>query len=708
MMAAMTRSHNPFGTLSVLAAPLLVAAALFAPSWPGGVPIAPLERWMIGVFAAAFLVLGYSIRRDAAGFGALAFAFLTGAAAQLYMTEPLWFPTLRLKPQTLTDWVMVAILVTEAVVVASALVRAGWRPLLAAAAQRLGAGRVVLFLAFTFAFVVPVLHYVGRDAAGAYVAHVLAGAALILLHIAALVSMTRTRSPISAAHRLTPIAPATIAVVASLLLGVFAFEGIPHVEDEVGYLFQAQTFAGGALTAPAPPEAAQPALDYYLIEVRDGHWYSATLPGWPAALALGIATGLGWLLNPLLAGVSVMLAYAITLRKAGQDTADVVALMMAASPWLLAAAGSMMPHTLTLTLSLFAWWMILVADERGGGRWHWRLVAGGLAMGWIFAARPLDGVLVGALTGLWLLFARAGGLWRALPYAAGCVAAGGLLLVYNAAITGSALTLPLSDYLDRHWLPGANDFGFGPDIGPPEGWGALDLWPGHSAGEALLNTINLVSSLQFEMMGWPVGSLALFLAFLLWGRRLTGFDMAMMAMISVVVVTMAFYWFAESYYFGPRYWFLAAFPFFYLSARGCLALRELLPESGPGHVRNEAILWILCLFGLLVFTPWRGLAKYHEYGNYYDDIRDAAATGQFGDDIVLMTKSGNEGSGFILNDPWLRSGRPVFLLDTGALDLDALRAAFPGREIRSYDPGWEPRVPRERRSGESISRTSNP
>ena len=42
---------------------------------------------------------------------------------------------------------------------------------------------------------------------------------------------------------------------------------------------------------PAPPEAAWPGLDYYLIEIKDGRWFSATQPGWPAVLALGYA---GW------------------------------------------------------------------------------------------------------------------------------------------------------------------------------------------------------------------------------------------------------------------------------------------------------------------------------------------------------------------------------------------------------------------------------
>ncbi|MEZ5867821.1 MAG: hypothetical protein R3D46_04875 [Defluviimonas denitrificans] len=56
-----------------------------------------------------------------------------------------------------------------------------------------------------------------------------------------------------------------------------------------------------------------------------------------------------------------------------------------------------------------------------------------------------------------------------------------------------------------------------------------------------------------------------------------------MLLVSVVVIgVMALYWFADTYYMGPRYWFLAIFPFLYLSMRGYRALRERFGISGAG------------------------------------------------------------------------------------------------------------------------------
>ncbi|MEI2804803.1 MAG: glycosyltransferase family 39 protein [Albidovulum sp.] len=673
--------------------PGLVLAALGVAVLPAALvlPLAlePLDRWALAVLALALFVAGQSLRRGAGQFALLGFFFLTGGAAQLYMTEPLWFPALHLKPQNGREWVAVAVMVAEVAVALRVLARLGIGRLAAEAGLRLGWGRIAIFLVLTTLFASPILNYVGRGAGAAYAAHVVVGGALLSLHLVVLIAMSLVQSPVSGLYRLSPVAPAGFTVAASLALGAFAFQHLPHVEDEVAYLFQARTFAAGALSVPAPPEAAQPGLDYYLLQVRDGRWFSTSVPGWPLALAPFAALGVPWLLNPLLAGLSVLLAYRIALRRLGRDQADLVALMMASSPWLLAAAASLMPHTLTLTLMLFGWWMVIRAE--GAGRAGRRLFAAGLAFGWIFLTRPLDGLILGGLTGVWVLAGPRGSVARAAVYGAGCVATGALLLLHNLAMTGSPLRMALSDYLDAHWAPGANAFGFGPAIGPPGGWGRLDLWPGHGPAEAVLNTINLTASLQFDLLGWSVGSLALLYAFFLWTRGKRVFDWVMVSVAATVILVMAFYWFADSYYFGPRYWFLAAFPLFYLSARGCDALRARFPDEDGAHVRIDSILALSCLFGLLVFTPWRGAMKYHEYGNFHASYRRALAAGAFGNAIVLVARNGEPGSAFMLNDPWFAADRPIFLLDTGTLDEAALKAAFPGREIIRYDAGWQPR-----------------
>ncbi len=679
--------HRILGGLAQATGAVLVAAAIFVTDAMTGWPTVLIDRWYFAIVGVAAIALGICMKRGALAFGILAFFLILGGAAQLYVTEALWFPTLHLKPQNWKEWATAGMISAEALAALVVLVRAGPGRVLQAARARLGLGRLALFILLTGVFSVPILFYLGRGDATAYVAHIVVGTALTLVHLAVFAAMSQVKSPISGLYRLSPLVPATVTLAVSLLLSFYAFERMPHVEDEVAYLFQAETFAGGALTVPAPPPAAQPGLEYYLFQVDGDRWYAATVPGWPAALAIGVAAGVPWLVNPLLAALSVLLGHAITRRLAGRDQADLVAMMMGASPWLLALSASLMAHTLTMFLMLLAWWLILRAGD-GPRRALLQLWLAGLAMGWIFAARPLDGLMIGGLTGLWLLLiAPQGGPGRALVYGFGCAITGGLLLVYHRLITGAALTQPLTRYLDQTWGPGTSAYGFGPEIGPPGGWGALDLWPGHSLAEAVINLVNLTASLQFEMMGWSVGSLALIFAFVLW-QRPDRTDRAMIAVVATVVTVMFFYWFADSYYIGPRYWVMAAFPLFYLSARGYQAIRERFPEGdGEAYVRIDSLFWYACIFGFCVFLPWRAVTKYHEYSGYHSTVRRDAADGRFADKIVIFGKAGDDGSGLMLNDPWLRG--TIYLHEAAGLDEAALQAAYPGREIVHYTAGWK-------------------
>jgi len=694
----MTRSQTA-GTIALIVGAEILLAAVLVSDQMYGRPTALIDRWYFSVAGVALMALGVCARREAPMFGILAFFLVVGGAAQLYVTDPLWFPALHLRPQNWKETATIGVVTAEALVALAVLLRAASGQFWALADRHLGRGRILAFVLMTAFLSVPILGFAARQAGGAYLAHVLVALVLVSVHLLVMAAMTQVKSPISGLYRLSPLVPAAVTLLGSLALVWFAFERMPHVEDEVAYLFQAKTFAGGALTAPAPPMALRPGLEYYLFTVAGDRWYAATAPGWPVALSLGVLGGVPWLVNPLLAALSVLLAHAITNRLAGRDQADLVAMMMGASPWLMAMAASLMTHTLTLFLMLLAWWMLLRAGDRPA-RQVLRLAVAGLAMGWIFATRPLDGLVIGTLSGIWLFLSTPGGVlraaWRCLPYALGCLVTGGLALAYNRAITGDALLQPLTVYLDAAWGVGANAYGFGDKIGPPGGWGTLDLWPGHSAAEAVVNTLNLAASLQFDMMGWSVGSLALILAFFLW-QKPNRTDAAMLAVILAVVLAMFFYWFADSYYVGPRYWFMAVFPMFYLSGRGYVAVRERFPdEDHMAFVRVDSLLWYACIFGVCVFLPWRAVTKYYEYNNFHPTVREDAAAGRFdvtasggaaaGGAVVLVTRNGDPGSALMLNDPWLRG--TIYLNQEGKVDPAAVQAAMPDRKVIDYRADW--------------------
>src|SRR5258708_19100891 len=120
--------------------------------------------------------------------------------------------------------------------------------------------------------------------------------------------------------RLTPgmiavIMMAFFTLAAGVIINRTVFERLPHLEDEFGYLFQAKVFAGGhayAVRSPEDPVAQfwqpfviQPETQSDGVLKRFGKY----TPGWPLLLTFGVLLGTPWLINPMLAMLSVALVY---------------------------------------------------------------------------------------------------------------------------------------------------------------------------------------------------------------------------------------------------------------------------------------------------------------------------------------------------------------------------------------------------------------
>ncbi|HJU88847.1 MAG TPA: glycosyltransferase family 39 protein, partial [Gemmatimonadaceae bacterium] len=196
---------------------------------------------------------------------------------------------------------------------------------------------------------------------------------------------------------------ATWVLVLGVLLNVLSYQRHPHVPDEVGYLWQARYFAQGLLTMPAPP--VPEAFRVYLMEFIGARWYSVVPPGWPLALTAGELIGAPWLVNPVLAALSVLLTWSIVGRLYSRRTARLVVLLLATSPWFIFMAMNFMTHTHSLFCALLATWAVLRLREERKLRWA---IVGGIGIGLVGLTRPLEGVAVALLLGVWAL----GSNWR--------------------------------------------------------------------------------------------------------------------------------------------------------------------------------------------------------------------------------------------------------------------------------------------------------
>lgn len=511
----------------------------------------------------------------------------------------------------------------------------------------------------------------------------------------------------------------------ALHVAVDVLERAPHVQDSVTYLFQAQTLARGALTAPAPPLAAADHTAHFAQEfllVRDGRWFGKYPPGYPAVLALGVITGAPWLVNPHLAALTVALVGAVarTLYAGrrqpatgnGLSATDYAPLLLAVSPFFLVMSGSLMAHPAELfwaTLFMAGW-----ARALRGRRWRgrWALVAGA-ALGMLFLTRQFTAVTVGVAFGAALVLAdrrrpsagtrqpttdigRAPSPLRPLPLSYLLLVACPLflavlaLLAYQNAVTGD----PTSDPRLLYWP--YDRVGFGPGIGEAENvfsYAATSVGPaiqwvedpaqpprGHTVSRGLYNLGRNLSALEEDLFGWPALFTLSFvwLAFLL--RRPAAVDWVLLVVALAVAGGYVAYW-ASGIAYGPRYFYAALPALVILTARGVGALAEVIGR------RMAAIILLAMLTYGLVSLPAR-LDGYRDYNFVDPGARAAAEAAVEPPALVFVAASQNDwweyGAFFSGNTPWL-DGPVIFARDLGTPENARLAARFPGREVFYWD-----------------------
>lgn len=416
---------------------------------------------------------------------------------------------------------------------------------------------------------------------------------------------------------------ATAAVIIAALLNLFSYQRHPHVPDEVVYLYPARYFAAGMLTMPLPPVPAAFSLDLMMYEPR--FWYSPVPPGWPAILAVGALGRATWLVNPILTGINVVLAYLLLGHLYPPRVARTATVLLAASPWSLFLGMSYMTHTFTLTAALVA--AVGVAYARRKGSFTRGAIAGA-GVGATSLIRPLDGVIVGALIALWAvgLAGRRLGLRALAGLFVGTVGIASLVFPYNHLLTGDPFKFPINVYVDKYYGPNANAYGFGPDRGM--GW-AIDPNPGHGPIDGLINANLNLFGINTDLFGWCTGSFV-FIAWLVAAWAWTRADRLMAAAFVLFFVAYFFYYFSGGPDFGARYWFPAIVPLAALCARGIAELDRI--SDGRATLAAAA----MTAAALVLFVPWRAIDKYYQFRGMRPDIRQLAARHGFAGDLVLV------------------------------------------------------------------------
>jgi hypothetical protein len=193
-----------------------------------------------------------------------------------------------------------------------------------------------------------------------------------------------------------------LALFAFFMTGLVAqrvFEGLPHLEDELAYLYQAKVFAGGQIVVDSPEPRSVYWQPFVIDSNQTGYRFGKYTPGWPALLALGVAMGQLWVVNGFLAALTVMLIYRFGREVYNPEVGLIAALLSSFSPAALLLNGSLMSHTAGLfwtMLFVYAYWRI----EKGQKALIWGAVAG-LALGALASSRPLTTVAIGLPFVVW-------------------------------------------------------------------------------------------------------------------------------------------------------------------------------------------------------------------------------------------------------------------------------------------------------------------
>lgn len=479
----------------------------------------------------------------------------------------------------------------------------------------------------------------------------------------------------------------TFAITSWVATDVLA--GVPHVQDSLTYLFQAETLARGKLWAPAPPLPEFFKQEFLLVQ--NGRWFGKYPPGYPAVLAVGVLLQAPWLINPLLAALTVALLYQLGKRLYNGRMGLMAALLGTSSPFFIFLSSSQMAHAAELfwlTLFMLSWHKAINCIKG----WHWAVTAG-LAAGISFLTRQLTAVAITAPYFLILTFSSslswATRLKKKALWLTALLPLVGLLFVYQAAVTGN----PLQDPRLLYWP--YDQMGFGDDVGeapnllqislldkPP---GYAIIWHtdpsqpprGHTVPRGLQNIYRNWQLLQDDLFGWlPLFTFSFIWLLFAW-QRPSATDWLLLLTAVTLIFAELFYWHSGIMY-GPRYFYGSLPALLLLTARGIRALAQR-----QGRWPTAILLTILIGGNLFFYLPQRA-DSYRGFNFVVGDKVaqvDTAVSANEQALIFVETPTNNwweYGELFLGNRPWL-NGRLIFARDLGYQANRTLQTQYPNR-----------------------------
>ena len=380
------------------------------------------------------------------------------------------------------------------------------------------------------------------------------------------------------------IAAATAAVLATIF-AFYAFHRRATTSDELAQLWQAKVLLLGRFSL-----APDPNPEFFALEnvIDFGRWYAQFPIGGPIVLVPGALISAPWLVNPVLVAICVVALYWFARHVYGEMQGRAVAALFAVTPMVLFMAGTWMNHVAVLCLVTIGLAALMEWDRSATTRRRVVFAAGvGLALGLMATIRPLDAIIVAIPIGvfqLWVIrrdWRRFGEL--AVQGVLGVIGATPVLYA-NAATTGS----PFRFGYEVMWGAG-HQIGFRVD---PYG-------NAHTVGRALQLGMRYIGELNMALMAWPTPGLLIVIMALLAFRRVTRWDVLLIALFMAQACAYASYSLVGEL-LGPRFLYTALPTLVVILARSPFVAGE---RAGEAWKRATLVTILACMVASWS-TPW--------------------------------------------------------------------------------------------------------
>lgn len=358
------------------------------------------------------------------------------------------------------------------------------------------------------------------------------------------------------------LAAAIFVFLFSGLFSYFVLDHIPHIHDEIGYLFQAKIFKTGHLYVASP--CSRDSFDFPHI-INNGKWYSQYPPGFPLLLVPFLILGVPWLVNPFLGFLSILLFYFLGSEIYDQKTGILTAVLGSLSIWLLLMSSTFLSHTACMFF-LLIFLLFLFRSLRTSSITHGLLT--GIGWGAAFLIRPYTTILFSFPFLIYFLVQSVPSGRKKLKNIAAAFIPAFLsitvLMLYNQATNGHPLRMGYTvRYGETHGI-GFDKTGF-TDIP-------------HTPLLGVTNTLDNLSEINQQLFGWPLSSFLALIPLLLIRKIRPEYrkkDLLLGAGIFSIFIGNFFYW-ASLIFLGARLFFETLPLWVLLSARGILEIPLVL------------------------------------------------------------------------------------------------------------------------------------